>query len=78
MSLDGGITHLASWGGNTIMPTLSGLFFAGAVYRYSKGGAFEQFLYGGFPYSSPELKRRAVISGERCASKAAINRCSFW
>ena len=48
MSLDGGITHLASWGGNTIMPTLSGLFFAGAGYRYSKGGAFEQFLYGGF------------------------------
>ena len=36
MSLDGGITHLASWGGNTIMPTLSGLFFAGAVYRYSR------------------------------------------
>lgn len=40
MSFDGGITHLASWGGNTIMPTLSGLFFAGAVYRYSKGGAY--------------------------------------
>jgi hypothetical protein len=48
MSLDGGITHLASWGGNTIMPTLSGLFFAGAVYRYSKGSAYGQFLYGGF------------------------------
>jgi hypothetical protein len=48
MSLDGGITPLASWGGNTIMPTLSGLFFAGAVYRYSKGGAYGQFLYGGF------------------------------
>jgi hypothetical protein len=48
MSLDGGITHLASWGGSTIMPTLSGLFFAGAVYRYSKGGAYGQFLYGGF------------------------------
>jgi hypothetical protein len=48
MSLDSGITHLASWGGNTIMPTLSGLFFAGAVYRYSKGGAYGQFLYGDF------------------------------
>ena len=48
MSFDGGIIHLASWGGNVIMPTLSGLFFAGAVYRYSKGGAFEQLLYGGF------------------------------
>src|SRR5580698_3936899 len=48
MSLDGAITHLASWAGNTMMPTLAGLFFAGAVYRYSKGGQFEQLLYGGF------------------------------
>ena len=48
MSLDGAITNLASWAGNTMMPTLAGLFFAGAVYRYSKGGAFEQLLYGGF------------------------------
>ena len=48
MSLDGAITNLASWAGNTMMPTLAGLFFAGAVYRYSKGGSFEQPLYGGF------------------------------
>ena len=48
MSLDGAITNLASWAGNTMMPTMAGLFFAGAVYRYSKGGQFEQFLYGGF------------------------------
>jgi hypothetical protein len=48
MSLDGAITNLASWAGNTIMPTMAGAFFAGAVYRYSKGGPFEQLLYGGF------------------------------
>jgi hypothetical protein len=48
VSFDGGIVHLASWGGNVIMPTLAGLFFAGVVYRYSKGGAHEQLLYGGF------------------------------
>ena len=48
MSLDGAITNLASWAGNTMMPTMAGLFFAGAVYRYSKGGQFEQLLYGGF------------------------------
>jgi hypothetical protein len=30
------------------MPTMAGAFFAGAVYRYSKGGQFEQLLYGGF------------------------------
>ena len=48
MSLDGAITHLASWAGNTMMPTMAGMFFAGAVYRYSKGGPFENFIYGGF------------------------------
>ncbi len=48
MSLDGAITNLASWAGNTMMPTMAGLFFAGAVYRYSKGAPFEQLLYGGF------------------------------
>ena len=42
MSLDGAITNLASWAGNTMMPTMAGMFFAGAVYRYSKGGPFEQ------------------------------------
>ena len=48
MSLDGAIANLASWAGNTMMPTMAGAFFAGAVYRYSKGGPFEQLLYGGF------------------------------
>jgi hypothetical protein len=48
MSLDGAVTNLASWAGNVIMPTMAGAFFAGAVYRYSKGGQFEQILYGGF------------------------------
>ncbi len=48
MSLDGAVTNLASWAGNTMMPTMAGLFFAGAVYRYSKGAPFEHFLYGGF------------------------------
>ena len=31
MSLNGAITNLASWAGNTIMPTMAGMFFAGAV-----------------------------------------------
>lgn len=48
MSIDGAITNLASWAGNTMMPTLAGAFFAGAVYRYSRGGGFEQLIYGGF------------------------------
>jgi hypothetical protein len=48
MSFDGAITDLASWGGNVMMPTLAGGFFSFAVYRYSKSGPFEHFLYGGF------------------------------
>ncbi|SNS40293.1 hypothetical protein SAMN05421770_101827 [Granulicella rosea] len=48
MSFDGAITNLASWGGNTVMPTLAGMFFASAVYRYSRSGPFEHLLYGGF------------------------------
>ena len=48
MSLDGAITNLASWAGNTIMPTMAGLFFASAVYRYSQSAPFERPLYGGF------------------------------
>ena len=31
-----------------MMPTMAGMFFAGAVHRYSKSGPFEHFLYGGF------------------------------
>jgi hypothetical protein len=48
MSLDGAITNLASWAGNTMMPTMAGMFFSGAVYRYSRGGKSENLLYGGF------------------------------
>ena len=48
MSLNGAITNLASWAGNTIMPTMAGMYFAGTVYRYSKSSPFEHLLYGGF------------------------------
>ena len=48
MSLDGAVVNLASWSGNVMMQTMAGAFFAGAVYSYSKGGQFEQLLYGGF------------------------------
>jgi hypothetical protein len=49
MSLDGAITNLASWAGNTMMPTMAGLFFAGAVYRYSKGAHSSSFFMGDSP-----------------------------
>jgi hypothetical protein len=75
MSFDGGITHLASWGGNVIMPTLSGLFFAGAVYRYSKGGAFEQLLYGGF---ASLLCSGMLRTLESFVTNAGANADAYW
>lgn len=48
MSFDGAITNLASWAGNTMMPTMSGLFFSAAVYRYSRNAPAEPMLYSGF------------------------------
>ena len=76
MSLDGAITNLASWTGNTIMPTMAGLFFAGAVYRYSKGGAFEQFLYGGFASLTCSGILRALEGFVQHAG--ATNADSYW
>jgi hypothetical protein len=37
MSFELGILNLANWLGNVIMPTISGLLFAVAIVRYSKG-----------------------------------------
>ncbi|GGG87248.1 hypothetical protein [Edaphobacter dinghuensis] len=48
MNFDTAIVHLASWLGNVMMPTLAGLFFSVAVYRYSKSAPFEHMLYSGF------------------------------
>ena len=33
---ENGILNLTDWAGNVIMPTLAGLFIAGAIYRFSK------------------------------------------
>lgn len=33
---ENGILNLTNWAGNVIMPTLAGLFIAGAIYRFSK------------------------------------------
>jgi hypothetical protein len=76
MSLDGAITNLASWAGNTMMPTMAGLFFAGAVYRYSKGGPFEQFLYGGFASLMCSGMLRALEGFVQNAGPTSAN--GFW
>ena len=43
-----GITNLASWVGNVIMPTVAGLFFALAVIRYAKGYSHQYIVWAGF------------------------------
>ena len=43
-----GITNLASWMGNAIMPTVAGLFFALAVVRYAKGYSHQYIVWAGF------------------------------
>jgi hypothetical protein len=43
-----GMLNLTNWAGNVIMPTLAGLMFAAAVYRFSKGQPYSHLSWGGF------------------------------
>ena len=39
-----GILSLTNWVANVIMPTLAGLFLAGAIYRFSKAQHYSQLI----------------------------------
>lgn len=43
-----GLLNLTNWTGNVIMPTLAGLFFAAAIYRFSKGHSYSHLSWAGF------------------------------
>ncbi|SRR6266404_1822097 len=43
-----GLLNLTNWLGNVVLPTLAGLFLAGAVFLFSKGRPFQHFSYAGF------------------------------
>ncbi len=45
---ENGILNLTNWAANVIMPTLAGLFFAAAIYRFSKAQSHSHLLYSGF------------------------------
>src|SRR5260370_17926267 len=47
MSFYNGLLNLTNWMGNVILPTLAGLFFAGAIYRFSRGMPHQNLSYGG-------------------------------
>lgn len=46
--MENGILNLTNWLGNVIMPTVSGLFFAGAIYTFSRGLHWQRFAHAGF------------------------------
>ena len=46
--MENGILNLTNWLGNVIMPTLAGLFFAAAIYQFTKGQHWQRFSYAGF------------------------------
>ena len=47
MSFYNGFLNFTNWSGNVILPTLAGLFFALAIFRFSKGQPYSHALYSG-------------------------------
>jgi hypothetical protein len=45
--MENGLINLTNWLGNLLMPTLAGLFFAGAIWRFSKGMHYQHLSYAG-------------------------------
>jgi len=45
---ENGLLNLTNWTGNVIMPTLAGLFFAAAIYHFSKGQLYAHLSWSGF------------------------------
>jgi hypothetical protein len=43
-----GLLNLTNWAGNVIMPTLAGLFFAAAIYRFSMVQPHSHLSWAGF------------------------------
>jgi hypothetical protein len=46
--METGILNLTNWLGNVIMPTLAGLFFAAAIYTFTRGLHWPRFAHAGF------------------------------
>ena len=48
MSFTNGILNLTNWAGNVILPSLTGLFFAVAIFRFARSESYAAAMYGGF------------------------------
>ncbi|HEX7284917.1 MAG TPA: hypothetical protein VF532_01975 [Candidatus Angelobacter sp.] len=42
---ENGLLNLTNWAGNVIMPTLAGLFIAGAIYKFSKAQPYSHLSW---------------------------------
>jgi hypothetical protein len=47
-NVENGLINLTNWLGNLLMPTLAGLFFAGAIWRFSKSMPYQHLSYAAF------------------------------
>jgi hypothetical protein len=65
-----GLLNLTNWTANVIMPTLAGLFAAGAIYRFSKAQAYSNLGYAAFAALMCSGLLRAL---ETFASQAGAN-----
>ena len=45
-SFDQGVLNLTNWVGNGVMPLLAALMIAMSIYRFSRGGDFERYVWG--------------------------------
>ncbi len=68
--LEHGLMNMTNWLGNVILPTLAGLFFAGAIYGFSKGHHYQHLSYAG---CAALLCSGFVRLGETFAQQAAWN-----
>jgi hypothetical protein len=45
-SFDQGVLNMTNWVGNGVMPLLAALMIALGIYRFSRGGDFERYVWG--------------------------------
>jgi hypothetical protein len=71
-----GLLNLTNWLGNVILPTLAGLFLAGAIFHFSKGRPFHHYSYAAFAALMCSGLLRALESFSQQAASNDPNR--YW
>lgn len=69
-SFDQGILGVTNWLGNAIMPVLAALMIALGIYRFSRGGDFERYVWGAMGALSVSglLRLGEVFAGQSAGS----------